>query len=104
MNMAFCPKCGGLLVPSPDKKNLQCSCGYSSRSKVEMSLKEKTKQKEITKVKEETAETLAKTKEECPKCKNMDAFTWSLQTRAADEAETMFFRCTKCEHTWREYV
>ncbi|MEK6933005.1 MAG: transcription factor S, partial [Nanoarchaeota archaeon] len=25
------------------------------------------------------------------------------QTRAADEAETRFFKCTKCKHTIREY-
>ncbi|PJB94591.1 transcription factor S, partial [Candidatus Pacearchaeota archaeon CG_4_9_14_0_8_um_filter_35_24] len=24
-------------------------------------------------------------------------------TRAADESETKFYRCTKCDHTWREY-
>ncbi|PJB93879.1 transcription factor S, partial [Candidatus Pacearchaeota archaeon CG_4_9_14_0_8_um_filter_35_24] len=21
----------------------------------------------------------------------------------ADESETKFYRCTKCDHTWREY-
>ena len=104
MNMTFCPKCGGLLVPSADKKSIQCSCGYTSRSKVELALKEKNKVDENIKVKEEVNETLAKVKEECPKCKNFEAFNWSLQTRAADEAETAFYRCTKCSHTWREYA
>ncbi|MDD5025512.1 MAG: transcription factor S, partial [Methanoregula sp.] len=23
--------------------------------------------------------------------------------RAADESEVRFFRCTKCDHTWRQY-
>jgi DNA-directed RNA polymerase subunit M len=40
---------------------------------------------------------------ECPKCGNISAETWSLQTRSADEPTTIFFRCTKCAHTWREY-
>jgi len=27
-----------------------------------------------------------------------------IQTRAADEPPTRFYRCTKCGHTWREYA
>jgi transcription factor S len=104
MNTAFCPKCGGLLVPSPDKKNMHCSCGYSSHSKAELALKEKAACEDNHKVKEETADTLAKVKEKCPKCKHCEAYNWSLQTRATDEAETQFYRCIKCNHTWREYA
>ena len=104
MNVTFCPKCGGLLVPSPDNKNMTCSCGYSSRSKIELALKEKAASEQNQKVKEEFAETLAKVKESCPKCNHGEAFNWSLQTRATDEAETQFYRCVKCNHTWREYA
>ena len=39
----------------------------------------------------------------CPKCGNDQAHYWSAQMCAGDEAETRFFRCTKCKHTWREY-
>ena len=39
----------------------------------------------------------------CPKCANKEAYFWTSQTRAGDEAETRFFKCTKCRHTWREY-
>jgi len=104
MNSNFCPKCGSLLIPSSDKKILACSCGYSSRSKVELALKEKVDVKKTHKVQEAKADTLAKVKEPCPKCSNKEAFNWSVQTRAADEAETQFYRCTKCNHTWREYA
>lgn len=40
---------------------------------------------------------------ECPKCGNREAYVWMMQTRAADEPPTRFFRCTKCGYTWREY-
>jgi DNA-directed RNA polymerase subunit M len=39
----------------------------------------------------------------CEKCGNNAAYFWTQQTRAADEPETRFFKCTKCKHTWREY-
>jgi transcription factor S len=100
----FCPKCGGLLTPSLDKKSFSCSCGYTSRSKVSFSLKEKATSEQNMAAKEQKKDTLAKVNEECPKCACSMAYNWSLQTRSADEAETQFFRCTECNHTWREYA
>ena len=41
---------------------------------------------------------------ECEKCGHDQAVWWTLQTRSADEPTTQFFRCTKCEHTWRNYA
>jgi DNA-directed RNA polymerase subunit M/transcription elongation factor TFIIS len=40
-------------------------------------------------------------KVECPKCGNHEAYWWMVQTDTADEPSTQFFRCTKCNHTWR---
>ena len=40
----------------------------------------------------------------CPKCNAQGAYWHLRQTRAADEATTRFYRCTKCKHTWREYA
>lgn len=40
---------------------------------------------------------------QCAKCGNMTASWWMLQTRSADEATTQFYRCTKCNYTWRNY-
>jgi len=39
----------------------------------------------------------------CTKCKHDKASTWQVQTRGADEPMTHFYRCVKCNHTWREY-
>lgn len=41
--------------------------------------------------------------EKCPKCENKEAYFWTVQTRAGDEAETMFLECKKCKHRWRSY-
>ena len=83
-----------------------CSCGYKEKSKESFIIKEEVQEKKEDKIEivDKKVETLPKTKEDCPKCKNPDAYYWLVQTRAADEAATRFFRCTKCSHTWRSYT
>ena len=51
----------------------------------------------------EDVNTLPTTKAVCPECGHTEASWWLQQTRSADEAETRFFKCLKCGHTWREY-
>ena len=41
---------------------------------------------------------------ECEKCGHNQAVWWTLQTRSADEPTTQFYRCIKCEYTWRNYA
>jgi len=53
--------------------------------------------------KEQKLRTLPTITIECPKCGNNTAYVWQVQTRGADESSTQFFRCTKCNHTFREY-
>ena len=41
---------------------------------------------------------------ECPSCHQIAKFIqWQVQTRSADEAPTTFYKCSKCNHTWRDY-
>jgi len=49
--------------------------------------------------------TLPKTRVVCPKCGYTEAGFTIRQTRAADEPETIIYRCCnpKCNHTWRQY-
>ena len=104
----FCPKCGSLLVPKKsDKKSfLYCpSCGYTDK-KVKAVLSEEVKNntRKVDVINpEDTSKMLPKTATECPKCGNNEAYFWLVQTRASDEPETKFFKCTKCGHTWRDY-
>jgi transcription factor S len=53
--------------------------------------------------KEAKLNSLPTTKIECPKCGHNEAFWWFLQTRSGDEPPTQFYRCVKCNHTWRSY-
>ena len=41
---------------------------------------------------------------DCEKCHNQEGLWWTFQTRSTDEPETKFYRCTKCNHTWRDYT
>lgn len=107
--MQFCPKCGGILVPKKDgrKTTVVCpKCGYKSKEVEQTKIEEKTKKQEknidVVDEKKDFSH-LPVAEEKCPKCGNNTAYHWSVQTRASDEPETKFFKCTKCKHTWRDY-
>lgn len=102
--MLFCPRCGSMLRPKlvRDKKVLACSCGYvAEKSSSVVSLSGKKQEEVKLEVIEKETMAYPVVDEECPKCKNDKAYTWSQQMRAGDEPETHFFKCTKCGHTWR---
>jgi len=103
----FCPKCGSVLLPRKEgsKKILVCSCGYKTNNVEKTKITETLikKEMEVEVIENEKENILPITKAECEKCGNKEAFYWTLQTRAGDEPETKFLRCTKCEKTWRDY-
>jgi DNA-directed RNA polymerase subunit M len=83
-----------------------CSCGYSSDKGEGDALKERGKSvKDNIEIieKDDATEALPIVDAECPKCGNGKARFWMIQTRASDEPETKFMRCTKCNYTWRDY-
>jgi len=87
----------------PKDGQLVCSkCGYGKKTEGSAILVEKQKTKE-TVVLEKKIDILPKTRIECPKCGNKEAFWILRQTRASDEPETRIYTCTKCEHRWRAY-
>lgn len=106
----FCPKCGTILLPkkqgSEGKAQMACGkCGHVSRES-DGRLTEKLGKpgkKQKFEVVEEKESVLPKTPADCAQCGNKEAYYWLVQTRAGDEPETKFLRCTKCEHTWRDY-
>lgn len=101
--MEFCPKCGCVLIES--NKEYKCPrCNYKSKSKIRIESFEKLQHTpEIGVISDKDTDVFPVINGTCPKCNNKEAYFWTSQTRAGDEAETKFFRCTKCKHTWREY-
>ena len=101
--MEFCQKCGCVLVG--EKRNFKCPrCGYRPKERIKLESSEKIKVRpEIGVISDKETDVFPVTNANCPKCNNKEAYFWTSQTRAGDEAETRFFRCTKCRHTWREY-
>ncbi len=106
--MNFCDKCGTVMVSKEEKgkRFLICrKCGHKTKDYKPLEISETVSKKPMDNVImiEKNEETLPTTKAECPKCGNIEAVWWLQQTRSADEPPTLFLRCTKCKHSWREY-
>lgn len=100
----FCDKCGGMMLPQGSKLVCtKCNDEKEILNREEFKLIQGNKKTRKLLILDEEVRTLPTTRAECPKCGNMKAEWWLLQTRKADESETRFFRCTKCKFTWREY-
>ena len=106
--MMFCPKCKSILRPKKEgeKTIWFCSCGYTNAKNKVKSIKEEERKVEVAEMEvvDKEVETLPITTDDaCPECGNREAHYWMIQTRAGDEPETKFMKCTKCKHTWRDY-
>jgi len=116
--MEFCPECGSVLRPKKtDADNgisivLACSkCGYVKKESVNGAdagvgkvISHSTQESVTVIPKDQEVSTMPTIKMECSKCGNRLCYVWQVQTRGGDEASTQFFRCTKCNHTFREYT
>ena len=111
--MLFCPRCGAIMNIKNDL--WRCSrCGYEiprnavGRQAVlsrtfRHSEKEKTVVVEGEKVSVPPTAVLIRDQVRCPKCGHNEVYAWQIQTRAADEPPTTFYKCSSCSHVWREY-
>jgi len=110
----FCPNCGTRLRPKQIRADvgaliaMYCDrCGFNSPLIEPITSSEGEASEYQIKVvgeREEEIKTMPTIEEKCPKCGNMEAYWWMLQTRGGDEPTTQFYRCTKCSHTWRHYA
>lgn len=101
--MEFCPKCGSIIVV--DGKKAYCGkCGHRAKGKVKIESSQKMSAGErVAVIDEGKLNTYPVVEIKCSSCKHMGAYFWTMQTRASDESETKFYKCVKCEHTWRVY-
>jgi len=114
--MRFCPKCGTRLVHAKGNDGVylicrKCSYKESPTKSIKASatvenVKTSVEKPLIQVVGDEEIDvsTLPTIKILCTKCGNDTAVWWMLQTRSADEPTTQFYRCVKCNHTWRHYA
>jgi DNA-directed RNA polymerase subunit M len=114
--MKFCPNCGKKLVLTkgpPDKNtSMQFRCPQCNHAEDDPILPQGPKITEpdtpdgAVVILDEGQElrTTPTERADCPKCHNNLAFVWQVQTRGGDEGATQFFRCTKCNFTWRLYT
>ena len=103
--MKFCPNCEVRLKKTDT--GLRCpKCNYGEGQAEETTKKVIQEESSEFNVLEESegTETLPTIKIDCEKCGHTEAVWWMLQTRSADEPTTQFYRCTKCNFTWRNYA
>lgn len=101
--MEFCNKCKSIIIVK-EGKPMCAGCGAKASKKPKIEAAEKIASTEqIAVVNEKENSTYPIVDNPCPKCKNKKSYFWTTQTRAADESETKFYKCTKCSHTWRKY-
>ncbi len=74
--------------------------GYTISTRIVHTAKEKT----VVISEDDIAKGLPVTRDvTCPRCGYHEAYFWMIQTRAADEPPTRFYKCRRCGYVWREY-
>ncbi|MDH5448713.1 MAG: transcription factor S [Candidatus Bathyarchaeota archaeon] len=113
--MDFCTNCGKKLIPLKKTEGkkvvllLSCpKCGYEKRTTRLMThvprISEHSSNVGIAVIgkEEQKLRTLPTIRIECPRCGNNLAYVWMVQVKKLEESSTQFFRCTKCNYTFRE--
>jgi DNA-directed RNA polymerase subunit M len=101
--MEFCPQCKSMMMPKGGMMVCR-KCGHKMPKAAGEAIVSKTLQLDrVIPVLEQESAGLPTTNARCPDCGNNVAYWWLRQLRSADESEVRFFRCTKCNKTWREY-
>lgn len=108
--MKFCKKCGGLMLPVKEEKGKvqiecrKCKSRESVKDEPFVTSSEFEQKSSIPVIDDEKAlKKVSTISVECPKCKNIGAMWWMVQTRGVDEPATRFYKCIKCKYTWREF-
>ena len=79
-----------------------CPYKYAVNETVVHHVQLKKKQTELVLSNDGESELGDRVEATCPKCGHDQAFFTQMQTRSADEASTIIYKCCKCMHKWRE--
>jgi DNA-directed RNA polymerase subunit M len=111
--MEFCPSCETRLILTRNSEYIifSCSrCGYQKianpKPVTSKTVVNPTFVNDIIVIgkKEQTLRKSTTAKIKCQKCGSNLAYTWQVQTRSGDEGATQFFKCIKCDYTFRLYT
>ena len=112
--MEFCPNCNTKMIPLKKKQvktvtliMLCPKCGNEKTftrpntfiTKVRIYPRENLV---ILGKKEQKYRRTPKFKVYCPKCGNDRAYGWVVHLGSLEQSSTQFYRCTKCNHTFRD--
>jgi len=117
--MLFCPRCANLLLVElthapgtvDERGNAEararfycqvCPYGYVVEDKYEEYVPLKRKVVDDVLGGEEAWRNVDQTGAVCPKCSHGKAYFFQVQIRSGDEPMSVFYKCVKCEHRWRE--
>ncbi|CAD7969451.1 unnamed protein product [Amoebophrya sp. A25] len=101
----FCPQCCSLLLVDNLKSKLVCqTCPYQFVYTQKYYTKVEFSNKQVADVLggPEAWKDVEKMNAQCPACMHGKAYFRQMQTRSADEPMTIFYRCEKCTHCWKE--
>jgi len=112
---AFCPTCANMLllkqqgadssINSDATVRYACtSCSYQYAVERRVATGLHLEKKEVAEVLQEEGawKGVPTTAAPCEKCGHNEAYFKEVQIRSADEPATVFYKCCKCTHTWRE--
>ncbi|CAD7967950.1 unnamed protein product [Amoebophrya sp. A120] len=101
----FCPSCSSLLLVDNLKSKLVCqTCPYQFVYRKKYFSKTEFVNKQVSDVLggPEAWKDVEKMSTQCPVCMHGYAYFRQMQTRSADEPMTIFYKCEKCAHCWKE--
>ena len=104
--MHFCPLCESLLLlqTTNNENYLNCrACPYRLPIKKKITRTvDFVPPTRFDQIFNEEESKLSKIQINCSKCDSNEAFFFQMQTRSADEGSTIFYKCVKCGHNWKE--